>query len=117
MYKIVSIFNGYIREEILPNPFEFISENSLLVYLFRYLIGGMIIHIISFSMCGIFYNRGQCRVLGSMLYMFFYILNLGIIMLISRWFQSVTVICVVYLIISVCVFYLLNKLKEKILIV
>lgn len=46
MYKIISEFNSLIREEIMPNPFEFVSDNQLIVMLFTYLIGGMILHII-----------------------------------------------------------------------
>lgn len=50
----------------MPNPFEFISDNQLIVMLFTYLIVGIILHIISFSMCGVFYKRGQAQLLGGM---------------------------------------------------
>lgn len=53
-YKIISALNGFIREDMMPNPFEFISDNELIVALFTYLIGGLILHVISFAMCGIF---------------------------------------------------------------
>ena len=68
MYQIVSALNGFIREEIMPNPFEFVSDNQLIVMLFTYLIGGTILRIISFHMCGIFYKRRQAPVLGSIGY-------------------------------------------------
>ena len=48
MYQIVSILNGFIREDIMPNPFEFISDNELIVALFTYLIGGLIVLYVKF---------------------------------------------------------------------
>ena len=71
----------------MPNPFEFISDNELIVALFTYLIGGGILHVISFAMCGVFYNRGSCHTLGSNGYMFFWALNVGVLMTISQLFN------------------------------
>ena len=34
MYQIVSALNGFIREEMIPNPFEFISDNEVVAILF-----------------------------------------------------------------------------------
>ena len=89
MYQIISALNGFIREEILPNPFDFISDNQLIVMLFTCLIGGMILHIISFSMCGVFYNRGQAPVLGSIGYMMAFCLNVCILINISKLFKEI----------------------------
>lgn len=112
MYQIVSILNGFIREDIMQNPFEFISDNQLMVLLFTYLIGGMILHIISFSMCGVFYNRGQAPVLGSIGYMIAFSFNVWILINISKVFDNILTISIIYTIIIIAIFKLLYKVKE-----
>ena len=112
MYQIVSALNGFIREEILPNPFDFISDNQLIVMLFTYLMGGMILHIISFSMCGVLYNRGQAPVLGSIGYMMAFCLNVWILINISKLFNSILTIGIIYFIIIIVIFKGLYKIKN-----
>lgn len=112
MYKIISALNGFIREEMIPNPYEFISDNQLIVILFTYLIGEMILHIISFSIVGIFYRRGQAPVLGSIGYMMAFGFNVWVIKNISNLFNSVLLISIIYSIISIMVFKILYKIKE-----
>lgn len=112
MYKIVSALNGFIREEMITNPFEFISDNQLVVMLFTYLIGGIILHIISFNMCGVFYKRGQAPVLGSIGYMMAFCFNVWVIKNISNLFNSVLLISIIYSIIAIMVFKILYKIKE-----
>ena len=58
MYQIVSVLNGFIREEMMPNPFEFISDNPIIVLIFTSLIGSKILKNLAYSMCKIFYNKG-----------------------------------------------------------
>lgn len=116
MYQIVSALNGLIREEMIPNPFDFISDNQLMVMLFTYLMGGMILHIISFSMCGVFYNRGQAPVLGSIGYMMAFSLNVWLLINISKLFNSNLSISIVYFIVVIFIFILLNKIKKIIFI-
>ena len=116
MYQIVSALNGFIREEIMPNPFEFVSDNQLIVMLFTYLIGGTILRIISFHMCGIFYKRRQAPVLGSIGYMMAFSLNVWLLINISKVFDSTLTISVVYSIIVIVIFKLLYKVKEMVFI-
>ena len=112
MYRIISALNGFIREEMIPNPFEFISENQLIVMLFTYLIGGTILHIISFNMCGVFYKRGQAPVLGSIGYMIAFSFNVWILMNINKVFDNILSISIIYTIIVIAIFKLLYKVKE-----
>ena len=112
MYRIISALNGFIREEMIPNPFEFISENQLIVMLFTYLIGGTILHIISFNMCGVLYKRGQAPVLGSIGYMIAFSFNVWILMNISKVFDNILSISIIYTIIVIAIFNLLYKVKE-----
>ena len=116
MYQIVSALNGFIREEILSNPFDFISDNQLIVMLFTYLMGGMILHIISFSMCGVFYNRGQAPVLGSIGYMMAFSLNVWLLINLSKLFNSILTISIIYVIIVIAIFKVLYKIKNLVFI-
>ena len=116
MYQIVSALNGFIREEIMPNPFEFVSDNQLIVMLFTYLIGGTILHIISFHMCGVFYKRGQAPALGSIGYMIAFGLNVWLLINISKVFDSILTISVIYSIIVIVIFNILYKVKEMVFI-
>lgn len=111
MYKIISALNGFIREEMIPNPFEFISDNQLIVMLFTYLIGGTILHIISFSMVGVFYRRGQAPVLGSLGYMFFYCINVQVLIKLNLWLQNINLIMYIYIIFVIVMFFILYKIK------
>ena len=112
MYQIVSTLNGFIREEIFTNPFEFVSDNQLIVMLFTYLIGGTILHIISFHMCGVFYKRGQAPALGSIGYMIAFSLNVWLLINTSKVFDSILTISVIYSINVIVIFKLLYKIKE-----
>lgn len=116
MYQIISALNGFIREEMIPNPFEFISENQLMVMLFTYLIGGTILHIISFNMCGVFYKRGQAPVLGSIGYMSAFSLNVWLLINISKVFDSILIISIIYGVIVIAIFKILYKIKDVVFI-
>ena len=116
MYQIISGLNSLIREEVIPNPFEFISDNQLIVDLFTYLIGGIILYKISFAMCGVFYNRGDAPILGSILYMMAFSFNVWVLINISKLFNSIFIIGIIYLIVVIATFRLLNKIKEFLLI-
>lgn len=116
MYQSVSMLNGFIREEMMPNPFEFVSDNQLIVMLFTYLIGGTILHIISFSMCGVFYNRGQAPMLGSIGYMIAFSLNIWILINISKMFNSILTIWIIYVITVIAIFKVLYKIKDMVFI-
>ena len=113
MYQLISTINYFIRENIMPNPFEFISENSLIVMIFSAIIGSKILHKLAFNMCGIFYTKGEATTLGSILYMIFFSLNAGLLILIGRIFKEITIIITVYAI-NIAIFYIiLTKIKNK----
>lgn len=116
MYQIISALNSIIREEIMPNPFGFISDNQLIVDLFAYLIGGMILHKISFEMCGIFYNRGDAPILGSIGYMMAFCFNVWVLINLSKLFNSILTIGIIYIMIVSVIFKLLYKVKEMVFI-
>lgn len=116
MYQIISGLNSLIREEIMPNPFGFISDNQLIVDLITYLMGGIILYKISFAMCGVFYSRGDAPILGSIGYMMAFSFNVWVLINISKLFNSIFIIGIIYLVVVIATFSLLNKIKEFLLI-
>lgn len=111
MYQIVSTLNGFIREEMMPNPFEFISDNEVVAILFFALFGGKLLYKIAFDMCGIFYCRRENKILGSIGYMFFYYINVEFLFKLSQLSNNVSLICSLYIVFVIGMFILLNKIK------
>ena len=114
MYQIVSILNGFIRETMISNPFEFISDNEMVAILFFSLFGGKVLYKIAFSMSGIFYSRRGNKTLGSIGYMFFYSLNVWILLRLQTLTQNITLILSLYNIIIIILFWGLVKIKKTI---
>ena len=111
MYQIISRLNSLIREELIPNPFEFISDNEVVAILFFALIGGKLLYKIAFSMCGFFHSRNGNKTLGSIGYMFFYYINVQTLLKLSQLFNNVNLICSLYIVFVIGMFILLNKIK------
>lgn len=114
MYQIVSILNGFIREDIMPNPFEFASNNGVVVILFFSLFGGKLLHKIAFEMCGIFHSKNGNKTLGSIGYMFFYYINVQVLIKLSQWFENTNLIFSIYIIFVIAMFIGLYKVKNVI---
>ncbi len=114
MYEIVSLFNSIIREEMISNPFEFISNDALIVILVYSLIGEKVISKIAFEMCGIFYTRGSNKTLGSIGHLFFYFLNVWILLKLQTLTQNITLILSLYTIIIIMLFWGLGRIKKAI---
>ena len=111
MYQIVSALNGFIREEMISNPFEFIFDDEITAILFFSLFGGKLLYKIAFNMCGVFYNTGKNKILGSIGYMFFYYINVQTLLKLSQLFNNVNLICSLYIVFVIGMFILLNKIK------
>lgn len=112
MYQIISALNGFIRDEMVPNPFEFISNNSLVVLLIYSFIGEKVISRLAFYMCEIFYTRGGNKTLGSIGHLFFYLLNVMILIKLQEIIQNVTLILSFYTIIIFILYVGLRKIKK-----
>ena len=114
MYNFVRMINALIREEIIPNPFEIISANKIISMIFTYIIGGSILHFISFNMVGIFYRKGQAPIVGSILYLFSYTFNVCLILNIHKLFPNIIMAISIYIILVIMIFIISNKLKKSI---
>ena len=107
MYQIVSALNGLIREEMIPNPFEFMFQNPIIAILFFSLIGGKILQDIAYTMCGILYKSRSNKFLGSIGYMFFYCINVQVLIKLCQWFQDINLVIWIYMLFVILMFIVL----------
>lgn len=114
MYQLVSLLNSFIRNEIITNPFEFISDNPIIVVLFTYIIGGAVIHFIAFNMVGIIYKKGQSPIIGSILYLLAYTFNVWLILNISKMCMNSIITISIYFILVIMIFGISSKLKRTV---
>ncbi len=76
MYKLFILISVVIRTFYLPNPFINFPYGMLINIFIEPLL-----HIFTFSVVGLFYKRGELPFLGSFLYLFFYIVHIGLLQL------------------------------------
>lgn len=76
MYRIIAGLSILFRFFLLPNPF-LTFENSALINI----VAEPILYCITFATVGIFYSRGSFPSGGSILYLMFYIIHVGLLFL------------------------------------
>ena len=94
MYKIIALISVIMRQVYIPNPFEALGAGlGVTLYNSQVIIGpeclNMIteplMHVITFTVVGFYYDRGSAPTLGSLLYLLFYCIHTLIL-----WFMSLT---------------------------
>lgn len=81
----------------MPNPFENMENGLLLNW-----VAAPIMHLITYGIVGQFYERSSNPTTGSLLYLLFYCIHTGLLLLMSLFQFSkvpVIIICIVYAII------------------
>lgn len=68
LYALFTIISTLVRQFALPNPFECFGDNAALINL----LAEPILHIIAYSIVGLFYSKGSAPLLGSIGYLFTY---------------------------------------------
>ena len=121
MYKIMALISVVVRQFYLPNPFEALEEGLEITLNNNQFIMGPeclnlvtepLIHIITFAVVGLYYERGSAPVLGSLMYLFFYCMHAFILWLMSL--TSFTYWAVLFiLVIYICFHVALRRLWLK----
>lgn len=114
MYEIVSLFNSVIRDQAFSNPFEYIIDNQLTAILMFSLFGSAVLNKIAFGMCGVFYKSRSNKVLGSIGYMFFYCINVQVLIKLCQWLQNINLVIAIYMLFVIVMFVILYKVKNVI---
>lgn len=113
MYSIVSFVSLIVRQFLLPNPYLNYFPDKNIAELFNIIAGGAILHFLSFWITGIYYSKGDAPTLGSISYLFWYIINTAIITLagclIKNIYLLIFSLIVIYLIIVIIIIKISNK--------
>jgi len=109
MYKLIAAISILIRQFCIPNPFDAlgdglivnIGETSILLPpgVLNW-VAEPIMHMVTFAIVGLYYDRGSAPALGSFLYLLFYCVHTFLLWLMSlagfsTW--AVVVIVVLYI--------------------
>jgi len=93
MYKLIALISLLIRNYYLPNPFEHMEMGLLINWGV-----GAILTPITFLVVGLFYERGSAPAWGCLLYLFFYSLHTGLIILCGNFdFKRMAIIVIIVL--------------------
>lgn len=109
MYKIFAITSGIIRTQYLPNPFETL-EYGLFINVFV----EPLLHLLTYRVVGLYYNKGSMPVLGSFLYFIIYIIHIGLLftMGIFQWnIIAIVSIFVLYFLTHLCINIKINSIS------
>lgn len=92
MYKLIAVISILIRMFYLPNPFValgaglVINMGEMQIVLspeVLNLVAESFVHMVTFSVVGLYYNRGSAPAIGSVLYLVFYCIHIFILYLVS----------------------------------
>lgn len=124
LYSVIAALSVFVRQFVLPNPFEPLGENFTLSIKnvgipltpeIANWIAEPILHIITFAIVGIYYSRGKNEpAFGSFLYLLFYAIHVGLIHIVSccgfAW-AAIIITLFVYVAVHIVVNVLRNKLE------
>ena len=122
IYSLTAIFSSLIRE-FINNPLEGYLSNisldmeGLIVLTFIIQFWPAIMHMLTFAIVGGAYKKGECPVLGSLLYLVVFIINNKILSFIITTFGNIGLIPVIVIFVVICVFEFIGmcRLREGIL--
>ncbi|MEN6325859.1 MAG: hypothetical protein ABFD18_06600 [Syntrophomonas sp.] len=125
MYKFIAIISILVRQFAIPNPFEALDSlptvtiggvEIILPPIFLNAIAGVVLVPITFTVVGLFYERGLAPAWGSFLFLLFYCVHTALLYLMSiagfvTW--VVVLIIVVYVALLIGVPVLCNRLSRR----
>ena len=106
MYKLIAVLSVLIRNFMLPNPFE--SFPNGIIYNW---VTSALLFPVTFTMVGLLYERGSAPAWGSILFLVFYLINTGVLLLCSV-FNFDSVVCVIISVAYTLLFIALVKAQN-----
>lgn len=109
MYKFVSIVSALIRY-FLPNPYISLFKEEVYADLFNIIIGGIILHKLSFWLTGMSYTRGVNEPAeGSIGYFFSYVVLTLLITFLGKIISNIWIMVCAFLIIYILLCIVVSK--------
>lgn len=115
MYGIMALISYVVRQFYLPNPYitYFASGYEGFADIFNIIVGGAILHFFAYTITGIYYTKGTNAFIGSISYLFWYIICGAIISFIGLYIKSIkaAIILFIFAYLLICLFvgFLKNK--------
>ena len=114
MYNLVSTISALVRQFLLPNPYISWFENEIYANLFNIVIGGFILHKLSFWLTGKGYKKGIDEPEGgSFGYLISYIILTIIITLVGKFIVNIKLAIGIFLVIYIILCILVNKIFSR----
>ncbi len=114
MYKFINIISALIRQFLLPNPYINLFSQEVYADLFNIIIGGIILHKLSFWLTGMAYTRGVNEPTeGSIGYLFSYVILTLLITFLGKIINNILLMVVVFLAIYVLLCVVASKVFNK----
>lgn len=107
IYRLIALISSIIRIVYIPNPFEMLEYGYLIN-----IVAEPILHSITFGIVGLYYRRGSYPSLGSILYLIFYCIHTGLLILMGcfEWNKPIIgIIIIAYL----GIHYLISRVKQR----
>lgn len=114
MYKITHVISALIRQFLLPNPYINIIGDVVWADLFNIVIGGTILHYLSFILTGAGYKKEiDNPASGSLGYLISYIYLTVIITIIGKLISNIKVFLTTFIIIYFISLIIVNRIFNK----
>ena len=111
MYKIINILSALIRQFLLPNPYIHFFSEVLYADLFNILIGGTILHTLSFILTGVGYTKGvDSPASGSLGYLISYIYLTILITVLGFFINNIKIFIIVFMVIYILSMIVVSKI-------
>lgn len=128
LYSIVAFCSSIYRTYFAMNPFDaffvddsfFLGSAYLTGFVFNWVVTPLILHLPTYCLVGCVYKKGSCPVIGSLLYVGCYVVQLNILNFICKYACSVASISldllvgiiVVYIIVAVIEISVLSGIRN-----
>lgn len=106
LFKVLATLFWAIRQFAIPNPFAPLGEG---VAVWINLVADPLIASFTYGVVGLYYVKGTEPALGSILYMVFYCVHIGLIYLLSACYPRTWLIVIIILMYVVLHAFLITK--------
>ncbi len=106
MYKLIALISVLIRQLCLPNPFETLKYGTIINIFIE-----PILYTLTYCVVDLYYSKGSNPVFGSILYLIFYVLHIGLIILMGFFHWSIISITIIFILIIIFIIFI--KVKSE----
>ena len=114
MFKIMHAISALVRQFLLPNPYASWFETEIYADLFNIVIGGVILHMLAYSLTGVAYTKGvDSPTAGSVGYLISYCYLTLIIILVGKLIVNIKMAIIIFTVIYVISILIVSKLFSR----